>query len=79
MGFESARIPIVAPALNHFRFPLAPCPPEDIVIHGGGAPLTFDAACRAFGRRFTPPGGWRGHCELAAASAPDGSAHEVRT
>ena len=77
MGFDPRRIPIVAHAFDRFRFPLAPCTPEDVVIHGGGAPLSFDAACRAFGRRFTPPNGWRGHCELAAAPAPDRSAHEV--
>ena len=62
MGFDPRRIPIVAHAFDRFRFPLAPCAPEDLVVRSGGATLTFDAACRAFGGRFTPPNGWRGHC-----------------
>ena len=78
MGFDPRRIPIVAHAFDRFRFPLAPCAPDDVVVRSGGATLTFDAACRAFGRHFTPPSGWRGHCELAPASAHDVSAHEVR-
>ena len=73
MGFDPRRIPIVAHAFDDFRFPLAPCAPDDVVIHNGGATLTFGAACRAFGASFTPPSGWRGHCELARASG-----HEVR-
>ncbi len=63
MGFDPARIPIVAHAFDEGRFPLAPCEPGDIVVRNGGDRLTVDAACRAFGARFTPPGGWRGHCE----------------
>ena len=37
MGFDPRRIPIVAHAFDRFRFPLAPCAPEDVVIRGGGA------------------------------------------
>jgi len=72
MGFDPRRIPIVAHAFDAFRFPLAPCAPGEVVVRSGGEALTFDAACRALGKRFTPPRGWRGHCELAPASA-----HEV--
>ena len=68
MGFDPRRIPIVAHAFDRFRFPLAPCAPDDIVVRSGGAALTFDAACHAFGAQFTPPSGWRGHCELADAA-----------
>ena len=71
MGFDPRRIPIVAHAFDRFRFPLAPCPPDDVVVRSGGAVLTFEAACRTFGRHFAPPGGWRGHCELVAASADE--------
>jgi uncharacterized protein (DUF362 family) len=74
MGFDPHRIPIVAHAFDRFRFPLAPCAPGDVVVRSDGATLGFDAACRAFGRHFAPPHGWRGHCELVPASA-----HEVRT
>lgn len=77
MGFDPRRIPIVAHAFDHVRFPLAPCAPDDVVVRSGGATLTFDAACRAFGGSFTPPSGWRGHCELADESAHEVSAHET--
>ena len=67
MGFDPRRVPIVAHAFDPMRFPIAPGAPDDIAIRTGGATLTFDAACRAFGGRFTPPSGWRGHCELDPA------------
>jgi uncharacterized protein (DUF362 family) len=63
MGFDPRRIPIVAHAFDEMRFPLAPCAPEAIGVHSGGDTLSVDAACRAFGARFAPPAGWRGHCE----------------
>jgi uncharacterized protein (DUF362 family) len=69
MGFDPHRIPIVAHAFDRFRFPLAPCAPGEVVVRSSGATLTFEAACRAFGASFTPPEGWRGHCERAPASA----------
>jgi hypothetical protein len=56
-------VPIVAHAFDRMRFPIASGAPDDVVIHNAGATLTFDEACRAFGGRFTPPSGWRGHCE----------------
>jgi uncharacterized protein (DUF362 family) len=79
MGFDPRRIPIVAHAFDRFRFPLAPCAPGEVVVRTGGAALTFEAACRAWGKHFTPPSGWRGHCELASGVAPDAFADEVRT
>ncbi len=36
MGFEPARIPIVAHAFDAMRFPLAPCRPGDVVVRSGG-------------------------------------------
>jgi uncharacterized protein (DUF362 family) len=63
MGFDPSRVPIVAHAFDRMRFPIAPGAPDDVVVRTGGATLTFDEACRAFGGRFTPPSGWRGHCE----------------
>ncbi|HWJ55640.1 MAG TPA: DUF362 domain-containing protein [Vicinamibacterales bacterium] len=74
IGFDPRRIPIVAHAFDRVRFPVAPCAPGDIVVRSGGRALTFDDACRAFGKRLTPPSGWRGHCELVEAAA-----HEVLT
>ncbi len=65
MGFDPRRVPIVAHAFERRRFPMASGAPDDVVIRHAGATLTFDEACRAFGRRFTPPSGWRGHCERA--------------
>jgi uncharacterized protein (DUF362 family) len=66
MGFDPRRIPIVAHAFDAFRYPLAPCAPEDVRVRHQGRTLTTAAAQRALGGRFTPPIGWRGHCELAA-------------
>ncbi len=63
MGFDPRRIPIVAHAFDDVRFPIAPCAPDEIVVRSGGATLTVEAAWHAFGARFAPPAGWRGHCE----------------
>jgi uncharacterized protein (DUF362 family) len=65
MGFDPRRIPIIAHAFDTIRFPLASCAPGDVVVHHQGRALTTAAAQRALGGRFTPPIGWRGHCELA--------------
>lgn len=65
MGFDPRRVPIVARAFDRYRFPVAPCQPENIVVHHRGRTLTTAAAQRALGGRFAPPIGWRGHCELA--------------
>jgi uncharacterized protein (DUF362 family) len=65
MGFDPRRVPIIAHAFDAFRFPLAPCAPEDVVVRHGGRGLSAAAARRLLGRRFVPPRGWRGHCELA--------------
>jgi uncharacterized protein (DUF362 family) len=64
MGFDPRRIPIIAHAFDRFRYPLTGADPERIVVRNGGEALTWRAARRAFGAPFTPPGGWRGHCEL---------------
>jgi uncharacterized protein (DUF362 family) len=66
MGFDPRRVPIVAHAFDQFRFPVAPCAPEDVVVRHRGRTLTTAAARRTLGGRFTPPVGWRGHCELPA-------------
>jgi uncharacterized protein (DUF362 family) len=69
MGFDPRRVPIVAHAFDAFRFPLAPCTPDAVVVRHRGRALTTAAAQRALGGRFTPPIGWRGHCELATEEA----------
>ena len=69
MGFDPRRIPIVAHAFDRVRFRSRRARPSDIVVRSGGAALTFEEACRAFGKHFTPPSGWRGHCELVATRA----------
>ncbi len=66
MGFDPRRVPIVAHAFDPMRFPIAPGAPDDLVIRSDGTTFTFDEACRAFGGRFMPPSGWRGHCERVA-------------
>jgi uncharacterized protein (DUF362 family) len=66
MGLDPRRLPIVVHAFDQMRFPVAPGAPDDLVIRSDGAILTFEDARRVFGGRFTPPSGWRGHCELPA-------------
>jgi hypothetical protein len=65
MGFDPRRIPIIAHAFDRFRYPLAPGGADAVVVRSGGRTLTPDEAASAFGRPFTPPAGWRGHCERA--------------
>lgn len=69
MGLDPARIPIVARAFDVFRFPIATCRPEEVRVRCGALILTPQEAGEAFGRRFTPPQGWRGHCERALEEA----------
>src|SRR5574340_582859 len=66
MGFDPARIPLVAEAFGAFRWPVAASAPGEIrarmdgveVPAGRLAPLT---------RPFAPAAGWRGHCEIVGA------------
>ena len=69
MRLDPARIPIVARAFDAFRFPIAPFAPGDVRVRCGGLILTPQEAGEAFGRPFTPPQGWRGHCEHALEAA----------
>lgn len=63
MGLDPERIPIVAHAFDACRFPIATFRPEAVHVRCGGIILTPLEAGEAFGRRFTAPHGWRGHCE----------------
>ena len=65
MGLDPRRLPIVVRAFDDVRYPLAPGAPDRLVVHHGGARMTPDDARRTLGARFTPPRGWRGHCEIA--------------
>jgi uncharacterized protein (DUF362 family) len=63
MGFDWRKIPLIREAFSQFRYPLCKFRPEDIDVHFEGQrfsqpwPLWND-------RKFIPPAGWKGHCEL---------------
>ena len=69
MHLDPARLPIVARAYDAFRVPIATFAPGDVRVRCGGLILTPREAGDAFGRPFTTPRGWRGHCEHALEAA----------
>jgi len=65
MGLNPQLIPVVREAFATHRYPLADFAPQAIVIHAAGKEVSETDLVAAYGRRFRPPDGWQGHCELA--------------
>lgn len=74
MGLDPSRIPLTTHAFDRSDWPLANFSPEDIRVVANGEALAGLEGLRRFRRRFTPPAGWQGHCEV---SAPDRAAAAV--
>jgi len=64
MHLDPDRIPLVANAFARGPWPLAEFDPIDIKVCFNGEPLEDARSVAAFGRAFSPPIGWKGHCEL---------------
>jgi uncharacterized protein (DUF362 family) len=64
MGLDPERIPLVRQAFKMTSHRIADLQPEDVVLNADGQQISLkDAMCK-YGRRFQPPSGWAGHCEL---------------
>lgn len=76
MGLDPNKIALVREAFADHRFPLTDFAPDDIQIIAAGSPISLNKLFPEYGRRFMPPVGWRGHCELDEAGdvrpLPDG-------
>jgi len=64
MGLDWNKIPIVREGFTAFPFPITRFSPEDVVLQMDR--LSHQQPWKNWGiPAFTPPQGWRGHCELA--------------
>ncbi len=66
MRLDPERIPLVSHAFAENDRPLADFSPRDIKVRINGEVLLALASLAKFRRRFTPPVGWKGHCEITA-------------
>jgi Uncharacterized conserved protein len=63
MCFDPEKIPLLANAFAQNEWPLADFSPGDIQVHVNGEVLPNVESAARFGQHFSPPGGWKGHCE----------------
>jgi uncharacterized protein (DUF362 family) len=68
MGFDPSRIPLTAGAFEAHAYSLASFQPEDIAVNFDGKHVSIGDVAANYSNPFRPPEGWRGHCELQAAS-----------
>lgn len=66
MGFDPWRIPLVSKAFTKFTFPLSNFSPSDVSLGCRKGQISEHEIFPIEGRAFSPPNGWRGHCELNA-------------
>ena len=64
MRLDPERIPLVSHAFAGNDRPLADFSPRDIQVQINGEIVPDWASLAKLGRRFTPPIGWKGHCEI---------------
>jgi uncharacterized protein (DUF362 family) len=63
MRFNPEKIQLLANAFAQNEWPLADFAPSDIQVHFNGEILSAVESVARFSRRFSPPTGWKGHCE----------------
>ena len=68
MGFDPCRIPLTAGAFEPHPYSLASFQPADIMVNFDGRHVSLEDVGANYSNPFRPPEGWRGHCELPAAS-----------
>ncbi|MGD0199379.1 MAG: DUF362 domain-containing protein [Bryobacteraceae bacterium] len=66
MGFDPKLIPLVRESFAGFSHRLAAFRPAEIRVRMAGRELPAQEIWPFAGKRFRPPEGWRGHCELPA-------------
>ena len=64
MGFDPRKIPLVVSSVFKFQSPLADFQPSEILMRCENGELSEGGIFPIEGRRFIPPKGWKGHCEL---------------
>ncbi len=64
MRLDPHRIPIIARSFDAHRFALSDFMPREIKIMMNGKLIPPAELIRNYSRRFTPPSGWAGQCEL---------------
>lgn len=64
MGFDPAKIALTREAFGRFSYPLTTAQPDETAVLLDGSPVAMDRLGPFQGRRFLPPAGWAGHCEL---------------
>jgi uncharacterized protein (DUF362 family) len=63
MGFDPRKIPLVDHAFEKSAWPLTDFSPDGIRVFADGEELPCPESIGRFSRAFTPPTGWKGHCE----------------
>jgi len=63
MCFDPEKIPLLANAFAQNDWPLADFSPGDIQVHVNGEVLPNVESAARFSQHFSPPAGWKGHCE----------------
>ena len=64
MGFDPAKIPVIAGAFGLEKAPLITFDSKDITCRVNRQTGSFDQLVAHWGCRLTPSAGWAGHCEL---------------
>lgn len=64
MHLDPEKIPLVARSFDQNPWPLADFFPPDIQVHVNGKRLTDLNMVVNYGKPFTLPDGWQGHCEM---------------
>lgn len=63
MRFDPAKIPLLNNAFAQDKWPLVKFSPGDIRVHINGEVLPNVEKAARFSQHFSPPTGWKGHCE----------------
>ena len=63
MGFDPAKVPVIARAFDFKDAPVVNYSSQDIACRVNGKAVELDRLARSWGCRLKPPAGWLGHCE----------------
>jgi uncharacterized protein (DUF362 family) len=63
MGFDPAKIPLIAHAFDQFRLPICDFPPESIRVRMDEREVDYASLRAVLPLHFQPANGWKGHIE----------------
>ena len=78
MHFDPSKIPLLTNAFSQNEWPLANFTPTDIQVRINGEILSDVQSMDRFGRDFSPPFGWEGHCEREGYKPNNQQCHSGR-